>query len=180
MSTPPELPASPHPPSGKRKRSASGWLARKTPDARRQTEYFESKQALESPSYTLGVLDDLHLQIHLAPPVQEKHAATAFERLRGWLVRCLRPKWPTAVVVRMDRDKPAGHHWTSDVWRLQLGGTRAPDPFLSVTFTIFATTQQRFVLRGKDRVIREVGAQLFPTATAPASTASSAHSRSAL
>ena len=116
-------------------------------------------------------LDDLRLQVHLAPPVQEKHAATAFERFRGWLVSRLRPKWPAAVVVRMDRDKPAGHHWTSDLRRLQLGGTRAPDPFSSVPFTIFATTQQRFVLRGKARVLREDGAKLFPTAPAQASPA---------
>ena len=178
MSVPSEQSGSSYPPSGKSKRSASGWNTRKARDAGRQAEYFESKQALESPSYTLGVLDDLQLQVHLAPPVQEKHAAMAFERFRGWLMRSLRPKskWPAAVVVRKDRDKPAGHHWTSDLWRLQLGGTRAPDPFLSVTFTIFATTQQRFVLRGKARVIREVGAQLFPTTTAQASSAGSAQS----
>ena len=140
MSAPSKQSGSSHPPSGKRKRSASEWATRKARDARRQAEYFESKKALESPSYMLGVLDDIQLQIHLAPPVQEKHAATVFERSRGWLVRRLRPKWPAAVVVRINRDKPAGHHWTSDLWRLQLGGTRAPDPFLSVAFTIFATT----------------------------------------
>ena len=93
MSAPPELPGTPHPPSGKRKRSASGWSARKARDAWREAEYFESRQALESPSYTLGVLDDLRLQIHLAAPVQERHAATTLERFRGWLVRRLGPKW---------------------------------------------------------------------------------------
>ena len=92
------------------------------------------------------------------------------------MFRRLRPKWPTVVFVRMDRDKPAGHHWISDLWRLQLGGSRTPYLFLSVTFSVFATTQQRFVLRGKARVIREVGAQLFPAAGAQASSASSARS----
>ena len=99
------------------------------------------------------MLDDLYLQIHLAPRVHEKHAATSFERFRGWLVRHLRPKWLAVVVVWMDRDKPPGHHSTSDLLRLQLGSTRAPDLFLSVTFTIFTITHQRFVLRGKARVI---------------------------
>ena len=54
----------------------------------------------------LGVLDDLQLKAHLTPPMQEKHAATAFERFTGWLVRRVRPKWPAVVVVQMDRDKP--------------------------------------------------------------------------
>ena len=115
MSAPSEQSHSSHPPSGKRKRSASGWATCKARDARRQAEYFGSKQALESPSYTLGVLDDLQLQVHLEPPVQEKHAATAFERFTGWLVRRLRPKWPAVVVLRMEQDKPAVYHWTSDV-----------------------------------------------------------------
>ena len=39
-----------------------------TQDARRQAEYFESKQALENPSYTMGLLDDLQLQVRLSPP----------------------------------------------------------------------------------------------------------------
>ena len=142
MSNSTDPPAKPHPPTGKHKRSDSGWATRKARDARRQAEHYEGKQAVASPSYTLGVMDDLQLQVHLAPPVHEKFAAAAFERFRGWLVRCLRAKWPAAEVIRVDRDKPQGHHWASDLWRLQLGGTRAPDPFLSVTSSIFTTTQQ--------------------------------------
>ena len=164
MSASPNPPTPPHPPSGKRKRSASGWATRKARDARRPAEYYEGKQALESPSYTLGVLDDLQLQVYLTFPMQEKYAATSFERFKGWLVRRLHTKWQTAVVVRVDRDKPSGHHWASDLWRLQLGGTS----------TIFATTQQRFVLRGKAHVIREVSAQLFSDTTAHASLANPA------
>ena len=78
----------------------------------------------------------------------------------------------------MHRDKPTGHRWTSYLWRLQLGGTRAPDPFVSITCTIFATTQQLFVLRGK-AAAREVGAQLFATTTAQAWSTSSAHTHCA-
>ena len=51
-------------------------------------------------------MDDLQLQVHLAPPVPEKFAAASFKRFRGWLVRCLRAKWPAAAVVCVDRDKP--------------------------------------------------------------------------
>ena len=100
MSAPSEQSGSSNPPSGKRKQSASGWATRKARDARRQAEYFEGKQTLESPSYTLGVLDDHQLHVHLAPPVQEKHAATAFERSRGWLEKRLRQKWMPAAEPR--------------------------------------------------------------------------------
>ena len=116
----------------------------------------EGKKALASPSYTVGTVDDIKLRAHLAPPVPEKFAAASFERSRGWLVRNLRAKWPAAAIVRGDHDKPQGRHWVSDLWRLKLGGTRAHDHFLSITSSIFATTQQRFILRGKTRVIREV------------------------
>ena len=177
MSDSPDPPTKPHPPTGKRKRSASGWAAHKAPDARCQAEHYEGKQALASPSYTLGTMDDLQLQVYLAPLVPEKHSATAFERFRGRLVRCLRAKWLAATVVRVDRDKPQGHHWASDLWRLQLGGTRCPDPFLSVTSSMFATTQQRPILRGKIRVIGEVREQLFPNTAAQAPPANPAQAR---
>ena len=81
-------------------------------------------------------------------------------------MRCVRPKWPVAVVVRMAREQLAGHHWTSNLGWMQLGGTRAPYPFLSVTFSILGTTKRRFFMRGKARVIREVVAWPFPTRTA--------------
>ena len=178
MSESTDPPTKPHPPIGKRKRE-SGWAIRKARDARRQAEYYAGKQALASPSYTLGVMDDLQLQVYLAPLVPEKYAATSFERFRGWLVRCLRTKWPAAIVVHVDRDKPPRHHWSSDLWRLQLGGTRAPDPFLSVTSSIFGTTQQRFILRGKTRVICEVSEQLFPTTAAQAPPANLAQAHEA-
>ena len=110
MSTPSNPPAPPHPPCAKRKRSASRWATRKARDVPREAEYYEGKQPLESPSYTLGVLDDLQLQVHLTPPIQERDAATVFERFRGWLVRHLRPKWLAVSVVPMDREKPSGHH----------------------------------------------------------------------
>ena len=103
------LPAESHSSTGKRKRSEQGWAARKARDARHQAEHYEGKQALASPSYMLGTVDDLQLQVHLAPPVPEKFAAASFERFRGWLVRCLRAKWPAAAVVRVDRDTPQGH-----------------------------------------------------------------------
>ena len=48
MSASPNPPTPPHPPSGKRKRSVSGWATRKARDARRQAEYYEGKQALEA------------------------------------------------------------------------------------------------------------------------------------
>ena len=69
--------------------------------------YYEGKQPLASPSYTLGVMDDLQLQVYLTPPVPEKYAATSFEIFKGWLVRT---KWLAAIVVRVDRDKAPGHH----------------------------------------------------------------------
>ena len=125
MSAPPKVPGSSQPPSGKRERSSSGWATHKARDARRQAEYFESKQSLESRSYTLGMLDDHQLQIHLAPPLQEKYAATAlFERFKGGLVRRPRPKWPAAVVVRMERDKPTRHYCTSGGCNLAAQGPR--------------------------------------------------------
>ena len=67
MSASPNPHTPPHPPSGKRKQSASGWATRKAGDVRRQAEYYKGEQTLESPSYTLGVLDDLQLQVHLTP-----------------------------------------------------------------------------------------------------------------
>ena len=174
MSAPSEQSGSSNPPSGKRKQSASGWATRKARDARRQAEYFEGKQTLESPSYTLGVLDDHQLHVHLAPPVQEKHAATAFER--SVCARSGRRRWSCGWT-EISRQDTTRHLICGRC--THKGDTRVPDPFLSVTFTIFATTQQRFVLRGKAGVIREVGAPLVATATAQALSASSAHFHSA-
>ena len=179
MSDSPDPPAESHPSTGKRKRSEQGWVASKARDARHQAQHYEGKHALASPNYTLGTVDDLQLQVHLASPVPEKFAAASFERFQGWLVRCLRAKWPVAAVVRVGRDRPQGHHWASNLWRLQLGGTRDPDPFLSVSSSIFATTHQRFILRGKTRVIHEVCEQLFPTTMAQALPANSTEAHQA-
>ena len=161
MSDSPNPLTKPHPPTSKSKRSERGWPTRKARDARRQAENYVGKQALTSPSYSLGTMDDLRVQVHLAPTVPEKFVAAAFQRFRGWLVRCLGAKWAAGAVFRVDPDKPQGHHWASDLWRLQLGGTRAPGPFLSITSSIFATTQQRFIWRGKTRFICKVSEQLF-------------------
>ena len=110
----------------------------------------------------------------------EKFAAASFERFCGWLVRNLRTKWRAAAVICMDTNKPRGGHWASDLWRAQLGGTRSPEPFLSVTASNYATTQQRFILRGKTHFIHTVRDLSFPApsdAILPATSSSAQQSK---
>ena len=95
-------------------------------------------------------------------------------RFKGWIVPCLQTKRPAAAVIRVDHNKAHGHHRASDLLLLQLGGRTALDNFLSVTSFTFATTQERCILRGKTRVIREVSEQLFPTIAAQAPPANAA------
>ena len=86
----------------------------------------------------------------------ERFAAASFERFRGWLVRGRRAKLPAAAIVGINAINPQGGRWTSDLWRIRLGGTRAPEPFLGVTASNYATTQQTFVLRSKTHSIHNV------------------------
>ena len=118
-----------------------GWAARKARDARRLAEHYEGTKALASPIYTLGMVDDLQLHIHLTPPMPEKFATASFEQFRGSLVRGLRTKWPAAAIVRISAHKPQGAHWASDVGRIRFGGSRAPKPFLSINAPNYATMQ---------------------------------------
>ena len=110
MPAPPNPPTEPYASIGKRKRSEQGWTHRKARDARRSARYFEARDLSTRPRYTLGVVDERQLQIHLEPSVPDKFAVAAFERFRGWLVRNLRAKWPETAVVRMETNKPKGGH----------------------------------------------------------------------
>ena len=110
MSDSPDPPAESHFSTGKRKRSEQGWAAHKARDARRQAEHYEGTKAPASPSYTLGMVDDLHLHVHLTPPMPEKFTAASFKRFRGWLIRSLRAKWPVAALVHINANKPQGGH----------------------------------------------------------------------
>ena len=58
-------------------------------------------------------------------------------------------------------NKPNGGHWAPDLWRAQLRGTRSPELFLNVTAFNYATTQQRFILRGKTHLVRSDRDLLF-------------------
>ena len=156
----PDPPAASHSSTGKRKRSEQGWAARKARDARQQAEHYEGRKALASPSYTLGMVDDLQTRVHLTPLVSEKFAAASFERYRGWLVRSLQAKWPATALVRINANKPQGGPLGLRSVAHPAWGTRAQEPFLNVTASNYATTQQRPFLRGKTRLIHEVREQL--------------------
>ena len=80
----------------------------------------------------------------------------------------------------MDTNKPKGGHWASDLWRAHSWGTRSPEPFLSVTASNYATTQQRFILRGKMHLIHNVRDLLFPAPSASALPATSSNAQQSM
>ena len=141
MPGPPASSTAPRPSTAKRKRSEQGWAHRKAGDARHTAEHYEGQDAPVRPHYTLGTVDEKQLQIHLDPPIPKKFAEASLERFRGSLVRALCAQWPAAAVVQLHTDKLRGGHWSQALWRAQLGRTRAPEPFVSVMASNYATTQ---------------------------------------
>ena len=144
--------------NGKRKCSEQGWIRRKERDARRSAEHYEPRDALARPQYTLGAVDERQHQVHLEPLVPEKFVEASFERFREWFVRALGAKWPAAAVIRLNTNKPQGGHWTSDLWCAQLGGTRSPEPFITVTASNYALLSSVFSCEG-----RRISSKVFGT-----------------
>ena len=162
MSRSPSPPAEPRASTGKQKRSEQGWTRCKARDAHCSEEQYEARDASPSPS-----------------PFGASDAGKVRRSLLRTLLRMARSQPPNQIfavaMVRMDTNKPQGGHWPSALWRAQLGDTRSPEPFLSVTTSNYATTQHCFILRGKMHLIYNVRDLRFPAPSAAASPATSSN-----
>ena len=80
----------------------------------------------------------------------------------------------------METNKPKGGHWALDLWRSELGGTRSPEPFLSVTTPNYGTTQKPFILRGKAHLVQSFWDSLFLASSESAVPAASSNAQQPL